>query len=107
VEAGISLKYYLKLMLQFIYFKLATMATTDYPNPYENTSYQSYQDPYAETQNNYNYNDYNQTYSETNSNEAYQSEESYGGYQDSYTGNNDNYGSDHSSRSGDQEERDR
>ncbi|XP_045165329.1 RNA-binding protein 5-like isoform X2 [Mercenaria mercenaria] len=82
------------------------MATTDYPNPYENTGYHNYQDPYTDNQNDYNYSDYNQSYSDTNGADSYGSDNSYGGYQDTYN-NTDNYGSDHSGRSGDQEERDR
>lgn len=77
---------------------------TDYPNPYENTDYSDYQDPYMvhhNTGDSYNYNSFGQNgYSDTeyNSQDSYTTVDHYVHYEDS----------DHSSsRSGDQDDRDR
>lgn len=83
---------------------MSTIMASDYPNPYENTDYGNYQDPYMVDQgsnDSYNYSNYGQNgyadMAEFNDQDSYASADSYGQYGDS----------DHSSRSGDQDERDR
>jgi len=98
-ETILSIFYFIFLVTEST--KMTSLLTSDYPNPYENTDYSNYQDPYTvEHTNSYSYptyvqNGFNDT--EYNDGESYTSGESYG----------QNVDSDHSSRGGDQEDRDR